>query len=156
MSASNKNRKVVRNSKAFWQLEGESDLNALTLPDPPTASQPTLIRLTHSNSYGPFDEADIFVRRGDPDHPTEPGDLDSATDWLKATLVEELVYVDGEQILRSDAEEPFEDETSWDGTYEVQLALPAGRQSIEIKVVSREPKVLRSMVIAGWDVKVKK
>ena len=149
---STENRKVIRDSETFWQLDGESDLYAVTIPDPPKAGAPTTIRLTHSNSYGPFDEAELFVRVGDPDKPTAQEDLDSASDWVSARLVEELVSVDGEEILRSEAQEPFEDETPWEGTYDAQLTIPAGRRSIEIKIVSRHPELLRSVVLTGWEV----
>ena len=64
----------------------------------------------------------------------------------------ELVYVDGEEMLRSEAEEPFEDETPWDGTYDAQLVFPSGRCSIEIKIVSRQPEVMRSLVLADWEI----
>ena len=63
--------------------------------------------------------------------------------------------VDGEEMLRSEAEEPFEDETSWEGTYEAQMIIPAGRHAIEIKVVSPDPELLRSIVLTGWDVTAK-
>jgi hypothetical protein len=145
-------RKAIRESDACWQLDGESDLNAVTIPDPPKAGEATTIRLTHSNGYGPFDDADLFVRIGDPDNPTEEDHLDSAGDWVQAELVEELVYVDGEEMLRSEAEEPFEDETPWDGTYEAQLVFPSGRCSVEIKVVSRQPELLRSLVLVDWEI----
>src|SRR5436190_21402994 len=98
MSAKN-SRKAVRDSENFWQLEGESEIHAATIPDPPKAGKPTTVRLTHSNSYGPFENADLFVRLGDPENPTEQDDLDSAKDWSKAKLVEELVFVDGEEML---------------------------------------------------------
>ena len=147
-------RKVVRDSETFWQLEGESDLSAITIPDPPGPGVATTVRLTHSNSYGPFDEVDFFVRVGDPDKPTDQDDLDSATDWVQARLVEELVTVGDEEMLRSEAEEPFEDETPWDGTYEARLVIPAGRHSIEIKLVSHQPELLRSMVLSDWEVSV--
>ena len=149
------NRKAVRDSETFWQLDGESELYAVTIPHPPNAGVATTVRLTHSNSYGPFDDAEFFVRLGDPDKPTDQDDLDSATDWTKARLVEELVSVEGEEMLRSEAPEPFEDETPWEGTYEAQLVIPAGRRSIEIKVVSRHPELLRSLVLADWDVAVR-
>jgi hypothetical protein len=148
------NRKVIRDSETFWQLEGESDLYAVTIPDPPKAGVATTVRLTHSNSYGPFDDAVFFVRIGDPDKPTEHEDLDSATDWVQAHLVEELVTVEGEEVLRSEAHEPFEDETPWEGTYDAQLVIPAGRRSIEVKVVSRHPDLLASRVLTGWDISV--
>jgi hypothetical protein len=149
---SSDDRKVVRESEANWQLEGESDLSAVIIPDPPKAGEATIVRLTHSNSCAPLDDADFFVRIGDPDNPTEQDDLDSAIDWVQAQLVEELVYVDGEEMLRSEAEEPFEDETPWDGTYDAQLVFPPGRCSVEIKVVSRLPELLRSMVLADWEI----
>src|SRR3989442_15996671 len=77
-SMSNENRKVIRDSDTFWQLDGESDLYAVTIPTPPKSGAGTTVRLTHSNSYGPFDEAEFFVRVGDPDKPTDQDDLDSA------------------------------------------------------------------------------
>lgn len=147
-------RKAIRDSDTFWQLEGESDLYGITIPDPPHAGVPATVRLTHSNSYGPFDDVDIYVRVGDPVKPTEQDDLDSATDWIQAHLVEELVTVGDEEMLRSEAQEPFDGETPWDGTYDAQLAIPAGRHSIEVKIVSRHPELLHSMVLSGWDISV--
>jgi hypothetical protein len=148
------NRKVIRDSDTFWQLEGESLLSAVTIPHPPIAGGASLVRLTHSNCYGPIEGVDLFVRVGDPDHPTDQDDLDAAGDWIQARLVEELVTLDDEEMLRSDAHEPFEDETPWEGTYDVELAIPAGRRSIEIKIVSRHPDILGSRVLTGWDVLV--
>lgn len=144
------NRKAVRESETFWQLEGESDLYAITLPDPPQAHIETTIRLTLSNSYGPIDGAELFVRIGDPDRPTAQDDLHSATDWVEAHLVEELVTVDDEEMLRSEAQEPFEDETPWEGTYEAPLLITAGRRSIEVKLLSQHPELLSSLVLTGW------
>jgi hypothetical protein len=148
------NRKVIRDSETFWQLEGESDLYAVTIPDPPKAGVASTVRLTHSNSYGPFDGAEFFVRVGEPDKPTDDDDLDSATDWIQARLVEELVTVDDEEMLRSEAHEPFEDETPWEGTYDAQLVIPAGRRSIEVKIVSQHPELIASRVLTGWDITV--
>jgi hypothetical protein len=65
--------------------------------------------------------------------------------------VEELVSVDGAEMLRSEAQEPFEDETPWDGTFEAQLVIPPGPHSIEIKILSQHPELLRSLVLTGWD-----
>jgi hypothetical protein len=130
-------------------------LQAITIPETPIAGKPTIIRITHSNGYGPVDEADIFVRVGDPANPTEQDDVKSHTDWVKANLVEELVFVDDEEIPRSQADEPFEDETPWWGTYEAQLTLPAGKRLIEIKILSRQPDILRSLVLADWEIAVK-
>src|SRR5262245_11827402 len=132
---SNGDRKVIRESETFWELEAESELEAVTIPEPPKAGVATTVRLTHSNPYGPFDDVDLFVRIGDPENPTEQDDLDSASDWVQAQLVEELVYVDGDEMLRREAEEPFEDETPWDGTFDAQLVFPPGRCSIEIKII---------------------
>ena len=148
----NGDRKVVRDSDVFWQLEGDSDLYAMTIPDPPKAGKATTVRLTHSNSSGPVDEVEIFVRLGDPENPTEPDDLDSASDWVKAELVEELVYVGGEETLRSEAEEPFEEETPWDGTYEAQLVIPAGEHTIEVKVMSKFAEVMTPVVLNDWEI----
>jgi hypothetical protein len=69
-------------------------------------------------------------------------------------LVEELVFVGDGEILRAEAEEPFEDETPWEGTYDAELNFPSGRHSIEIKIVSRQPELLRSMVLSDWDISV--
>ena len=147
-------RKAVRDSEMWWQLEGESNLEAITIPDPPRSGIATTVRLTHSNSYCPFDVLVFLVRIGDPAKPTEQDDLDSATDWIPTRLVEELVTVDDEEMLRSEAEEPFEDEAPWEGTYEAPLVIPAGRHSIEIKIISHRPKLHHSMVLSGWEVSV--
>ena len=149
-------RKAVRDSETFWELEGESELSAIIIPDPPRPGAATTVRLTHSNSYGPVDGVDIFVRVGDPDEPTDQDDLDSATDWAQARLVEELVTVGDEEMLRSEAEEPFEDETPWEGTYEATLTIPSGKHLIEIKVVSHNPELMHSMVVSDWEVSVGK
>jgi hypothetical protein len=144
--------KVARNSKNFWELDGESELHAATVPDPPEAATATTVRVTLSNPYGPVDDVEVFVRVGNPDKPTAQGDLDSAKDWFEAPLVEELVNVDGEEMVRSREMEPFEDETPWEGTYEAHLVLPPGRRSIEIKVLSHNSELLRSVVLSDWDI----
>ena len=154
MTTSNHQWKYVTDGDANWQLYGESELHAAIIPQRPTSAAPITVRVTHSNAYGPFDEADIFVRCGDPDRPTEQDDVTSHDDWVPAKLIEEVVNVDGEDMLRSDAEEPFEDETYWYGTYEAPLRLPAGRRSIEIKLVSRQPELMPSLVVSGLDLDV--
>ena len=148
-------RKAIRDSETFWQLEGESELYAATIPDPPKAGSAVTVRLTHSNIYGPFDDAEFFVRVGDPKNPTGEDDLDSASDWVQAKLVEELVTVDGKEMLRSEADEPFEEETPWEGTYDAQIVIPAGKRSIEIKVVSGNQELLSSTVLADWEISVR-
>jgi hypothetical protein len=154
MSNEASQRKAIRDSENFWQLDGESILNTLTIPDPPKPNSPVTIRLTLSNSYGPLEEVEFFVRLGNPDHPTDPKDLDSARDWIKTSLVEELVDVDGEEMLRSQTQEPFEDETQWEGTFEAQMTIPAGRHTIEIKILSPQPDLQRSMVLNDWEINV--
>jgi hypothetical protein len=148
-------KKAVMQSGVFWQLDGESDLRAITIPAAPKVNAATTVRLTHSNSDYPFDEAEFFVRLGNPDNPTEQDDLDSAGDWVQARLVEELVFVDDKEILRSQANEPFKGLTPWWGTYDAELRIPRGRHSIEIKIVSHRLDVLSSGVVADWHIEVR-
>jgi hypothetical protein len=151
---SRQKHKAVRGSENFWQLDGGSDLNATTVPDPAKPGSATTVRLTLSNSYGPIDDAELSVRIGDPKNPTQQDDLDSASDWVPAHLVEELVSVDGEEMLRSKAQEPFDDETPWEATFDAQLRIAPGERSIEIKIIGRTPEVLRSLVLTGWNISV--
>jgi hypothetical protein len=148
-------RKAVMESDHFWQLEGESDLNAAIIPHPPKCGAPAIVRLTHSNSEGPFDKLEFFVRVGDPDEPTEQNDLDSANDWVPARLVEELVFLDGKEELRSEVDEPFDGSPPWWGTYEAPLMFPKGKHSVEIKIVSLEPDLHNSGVLTDWLLEVK-
>jgi hypothetical protein len=60
-----------------------------------------------------LDDADFFVRLGDLYRPTAPGDLDSGGDWVPAVLVEELVFVNGEEIISSEVHEALTEETPW-------------------------------------------
>ncbi|HZZ28185.1 MAG TPA: hypothetical protein VFE46_09290 [Pirellulales bacterium] len=151
MSPNAATHKMVSDSPNFWELPAESEIQGITIPEQPTAAGPTTVRITHSNSYGPFDEAEIFVRIGDPNNPTDQDDVQSHADWVPAKLVEELVFVDDDYIPRDQAEEPFEDETQWCATYEAELKIPAGPRSIEIKLVSHNPELLPSLVLSGWD-----
>lgn len=153
-SLQKQDKKEVEDSENNWQLEGESDLAAITIPASPTTGTPTLVRLTHSNSYGPFTEVDFYVRIGDPEKPTADDDLDGATDWTKAELVEELVSTDEGKFFRSEVPDNINGETPWSGTFEAQLAIPPGRRSIEIKIVSQKPKLMRSAVLSDWVVEV--
>ena len=146
--------KAVRDSEAFWELPGESELRAATTPDLPQANQQATVRLTHANPYGPFDEATFFVRIGDPEKPTDQDNPDAATDWVQCKLVEELVHVDGQEMPRAKAKEPFEDETLWEGTYEAKLKMPAERCSIEIKVVSHHSELPYVVVLSDWEIAV--
>ncbi len=149
------NWKAIKKSKTFWELTGESELHAVTIPNSPRAGRPTTVRLTLSNPYGPLDKVEFLVRVGNPnDDPTDEEDSDSAPGWVQAQLVEEIVYVDGEEKLRSKTQKSFKGETPWDGTYDAKLVLPPGQRSIEIKIVSRH-RELRSMVLSDWNVPIK-
>ncbi len=83
--------------------------------------------------------------------PTQ-ADGNSVTDWTACTLVEELVYIDGQYLPRSQAKEPFTDEVPWEGTYEAKLKLPAEPCTIEIKVVSEHPDVPYEVVLSDWEI----
>ncbi len=153
-SAKTSKPKAVRDSEAFWELPGESELHAGTTPDPPQANKQATVRLTHANPYGPFDEAKFFVRIGDPERPTDQDNPDVITDWVQCKLVEELVHVDGQEMPRAKAKEPFEDETLWEGTYEAKLKMPAESCSIEIKIVSHHPELPYVVVLSDWQIAV--
>jgi hypothetical protein len=144
--------KAARDSEVFWELPGESELRGATTPEPPQAKKQATVWRTHANPYGPFDEAKFFVRIGDPEKPTDQDNPDSATDWVQCKLVEELVHVDGQEIRRAKAKEPFEDETPWEGTYEAKLKMPAESCSIEIKVVSHHPELPYVVVLSDWEI----
>ena len=141
-----------------WELQGESTLRAAVIPDPPDSTADSLVRITHTNLYGPIDFMEFFVRLGDPDNPTEQNDITAHADWAKLELVEEVLGIeddDGEEIdiLRSDFEgelDPFE-EIMWDGTFDAKLKLRRGMNSIEIKALSHAEK-FRSFILAGWAV----
>ncbi len=140
--------KAIRKSKWIWQLAGESVLLAETDPKKPKQDNPVVVRVTHSNVYGPVDDIKLFVRIGKPDQPTTSGDHGSGADWLPMKLVEELLSVDGEEIARASVTEPVYGETPWDATYECELTLSQGKHSIEIKFVSDVEGM--SGVISDW------
>jgi hypothetical protein len=142
--------KAIRESDLFWELPAESELRAAIIPDPPQPKKQAIVRLTHTNPYGPFGPAQLFVRIGDLENPTDESDGDSITDWVSCQLVEELLYIDGQDIPRSSAKEPLGDETPWTATYEAKLKLPADECSIEIRVVSEHPEVQYSAVLSDW------
>jgi hypothetical protein len=143
--------KAIKDSKTFWELTGESELHAVTIPTPPRTGGRTTVRLTHSNPYGPLDKVEFHVRVGNSRDGADEDDADSASDWVQARLVEELIYVDGKEMLRSKAKKPLEAEIPWDGTYDATLVIPKGRRWIEIRIVSRH-RELRSMVLSDWSV----
>ena len=143
-------KRVSVDSRWTWELGGESVIFCAAIPSPPQSGEETLVRITHSNVYCPADDVEFFLRIGDPNNPTGFDDLESAVDWVKTELVEEIVVVDDEEMHRSQVNEPFgqEEEVPWDGTYEARLMLPAGKNSIEIKVSAKGS--VQSGVISDW------
>lgn len=141
-------------SPKSWELGGESVIHCETQPNPPLHEQGTLIRLTHSNAYGPVDDVRFLVRVGDLQRPTRDDQVDAVTDWTEMVLVAESVWVNGEERPRSEAESEMDPEVgdAWAGTFEATLRFPAGKQRIEIQVLSNGP--LGSGVISDWRVKV--
>lgn len=136
----------------YWELEGESALHALLIPDPPQAGKACTVRLTLSNVYEPLDGITCWVRVGNPDAPTDADDLDSHEDWLQAGLVEELVLVGDREIPRSRAKRKFDEETPWWATYEASLTLEAGSQLLEIRLLSKNPRLFPPIVLSDWEV----
>jgi len=145
-------RKAIEASEVMYYLTGESTLAAATLPDRPTSKQPTVVRVTHTNSYGRVD-SDIFVRLGDLKVPLDAEDFDTVSGWQQAAMVEELVW----EIEKEDwiaAPQDIEGEALWCATYDVRLQFPPGEHLIEIKILSREEAVC-SIVLSNWRVRVK-
>lgn len=135
-----------------FYLTGESVVRAATIPAPPSSKVPTMVRVSHTNSYGRVD-SDIFVRLGDPKKPLGVRDFDTVSDWRKATLVEDLLWNDEREnwVLRSEAKV---DAAVWCGTYEAEIQFPKGHHQIELKIISRVPEVC-SIVLSNWKVYVR-
>lgn len=135
-----------------YHLTGESVIRAATVPSPPSSKTPTVVRITHSNSYGLVD-SDVFVRLGDPERPLDVQDFDTVSDWQKAELVEDLLWRSdrNEWVLRRKAKDH---NSVWSGTYEVEIQLPKGHHQIELKIVSRVEQVC-SIVLSNWKVYVR-
>ena len=144
---------VSVDSPFVWEIGGESTLHADTRPAPGDANGRTLIRITHSNVYGPVDFISLYVRVGDSTRPTAFDDLDSSDDWLEMQLVAQSLFIDENEIDRSEAGEAYNpmEETPWRGTFEAMLDLLPGRHSIEIKVLSSN-EIMQSGVISDWHV----
>ena len=132
----------------FW-LTGESVIKAVTDPSPPSSKSPTIVRFTHSNTYGPV-AADIFVRLGDPKHPLGADDFDSVSDWRPAKLVEDLTWDADNDTWQARGNSSGEG-TEWNGTFEVRIQFPKGKSQIEIKVISQDSAVC-SIVLSNWTV----
>ena len=146
-------RRVSAKSPKTWELGGESVIHCEVAPDPPETGSDTVVRLTHSNTYGPVDDVRFFARLGDLQRPTRA--LDETTDWTPMELVEEIVWLDGQERHRSEVADQLDplEETVWAGTFEATLHLPEGKQRIELKVVSEGH--FQSGVITDWRVKVR-
>jgi hypothetical protein len=145
-------RKAIEDSEVMYYLTGESTLAAATFPDRPTSKQPTVVRVTHTNSYGRVD-SDIFVRVGNPKSPLDPEDFHTVSDWQQAKLVEELLW-DIEKEGWIAAPQDIEGEALWCATYDAELHFQPGEHLIEIKIISREEAVC-SIQLSNWTVKVK-
>src|SRR5436190_1787634 len=116
--------KRVEEAKVYYQLTGESDVQAVSIPDPPASAKIATVRVTHQNALGRVD-SDVFVRLGNPKAPLEWDDFNSVSDWKPAVLVEDLVEDDeGGWRLRGKAKG---EGLYWSGTYEVQMPFPKGR-----------------------------
>ena len=150
MNAMDNLKRVSFKSKQSWELGGESVIYCEVIPNPPQSGKEALVRITHTNVYCPVKDVAFFIRVGNLSKPTPFDDLETATDWVKTELVEEIVFVADEEIHRSKANEPFgpEEEAPWDGTFEAMLTFPTGKNSIEIKVSSSGP--IQSGVISDW------
>lgn len=137
----------------YWT--GESIVSGITIPSPPSSKSPTIVRITHENSYGPVD-SDIFVRIGDPNKPLESDAFDTVSDWQQAKLVEDIIRnpVSDDWALRDGSEDIDPDGAHWSGTYDAQFQFSKGHHQIEIKVISRVPEVF-SGVVSNWKVYVR-
>jgi hypothetical protein len=134
-----------------FYLTGESVVRAVTIPPRPNSKTPTIVRVSHSNSYGPVD-SDVFVRLGNPKKPLNVQDFDTVSDWRKAKLVEDLMDDEnGAWKLRGKAKAMG---LYWSGTYEVEIQFPKGQHQIELKIISRVEQVC-SIVLSNWKVNVR-
>jgi|ERR1043166_56593 hypothetical protein len=139
------------NAAVTFYLTGESVIRAATVPKPPNSRTPAIVRVSHSNCYGPVD-SDIFVRLGNPKKPLGARDLHKMQEWQKAKVVEELIESDdGAWQPRGRAKGVG---SYWSGTYEIEIQFPKGQRQIEIKVISRVEQV-SSIVLSKWKVYVR-
>ena len=141
-----------KNADKSFFLTGDSLLHAATIPKPPTAKGRTLVRVTHTNTYGCVD-SDVFVRLGNPKKPLGVEDFDTVSDWQQAKRVEDLV-LDGKTDKWVVRTKKNGEDTTWSGTYEVELQFPKGYSQIELKLISRVPAVC-SIVLSNWKVFVR-
>lgn len=123
-----------------------------TIPASPLSKQPTIVRVTHSNSIGRVD-SDVFIRLGDPKDPLRVQDFDTVSDWRRAALIEDLLWNEerDDWVWRGRAKGLG---SCWSGTYETELQFPKGHHQIELKIISRVPEVC-SIVLSNWKVHVR-
>jgi hypothetical protein len=140
------------NAAVTFDLTGESVIRAAVIPSPPRFKAPTVVRVSHSNSYGPVD-SDVYVRLGDPKRPLDVQDFDTVSDWRKAELIEDLTWSDTRRKWARRGTSKGVG-SYWSGTYEVAVQFPRGRHQIELKIISRVPEVF-SIVLSNWQVYVK-
>lgn len=134
-----------------FYLTGESVVRAVTLPSPPKSKTVTIVRISHSNCYGPVD-SDVFVRLGNPKKPLDVQDFDTVSDWRKAKLVEDLTESGGGGWKPRGKAKGVG--SYWSGTYEVEIEFPKGQHQIELKIISRVEQVC-SIVLSNWKVNVR-
>ena len=134
-----------------FYLTGESVIRAATLPKPPNSRTPAVVRVSHSNCYGPVD-SDVYVRLGNPKKPLGVQDFDKVSDWRKAKLVEDLIESDDDGWKPRGKAKGVG--SYWSGTYEVEIAFPKGWHQIELKIISRVEQVC-SIVLSNWKVYVR-
>jgi hypothetical protein len=147
-------RRLIKDSNATvsFYLTGESVIRAITIPKQPGSKAPTVIRVSHSNEYGPVD-SDIFVRLGNPKKPLGARDFDKVSDWKKAKLVEDLSWDDATDDWKPRGKAKGVG-SHWIGTYEVELLFPKGQHQIELKIISRGEQVC-SIVLSKWKLNVR-
>jgi hypothetical protein len=145
-------RTILKGPEATYHLTGESVLSASASPFPPKSKTTTLIRFTHSNSYGPVN-ADISVRVGDPKSPLGVTDFGTVSDWTKAGLVSDTMWDEEKEEWVPRPKENM-GEMSWQATYEAEIQFVPGKHLIEIKFVS-SVELVCSMVLSNWEVNVR-
>ena len=140
------------NAAVSFYLTGESVVRAAIIPNPPNSRKPAIVRVSHSNCYGPVD-SDVFVRLGNPKKPLGVRDFDKVSDWREAKLVEDLIESDEEGGWKPRGKAKGVG-SYWSGTCEVEIAFPKGWHQIEIKIISRVEQVC-SIVLSNWKVYVR-
>src|SRR5262249_50580199 len=127
------------NATVSFYLTGESVIRAVTIPKQPSSKAPTVVRVSHSNEYGPVDSY-VFVLLGNQKKPLGARDFDKVSDWKKAKLVEDLSWNDATDDWKPRGKAKGVG-SYWSGTYEVEILFPKGQHQIELKIISRVEQV---------------